>query len=682
MPTRAQTLSTARTLSIALMATAGLATTVHAQTPAPAVVAPTAQTTPTVRSGANTAVLVLDGAGGGRIVGSGELGGLEIYGLDGVRTGAVEAGDVAGVDVRYGVDVGGRSTTVLGAMDSRGARLRFFSFDASAGQAVEITAGPISAGLSGESLCLFRSPLDRTLYAFALGGGGEIEQWAIFDNGAGKLDGRLVRRLHIASEASYCTVDDASGALYVSEQSIGVWRFDADPEAETIPTLIDAVRLGRMTEEVGGVALYNGGPGARYLIASNASASTFHVYDRSADDAWIGSFGQAGVDNAGGLFATSAAGGLLLSQDDDNPGGTNFKISRFADIAAALKLAVGTPQDPRALPPSPMATVQAVAETDPVDQGGDAADDPVIWIDPVDPANSLIIGTDKQSGLGVYDLSGKRVHFAADGKMNNVDLRDGFKLGGKLVTLVAASDRTNNAIALYVLDPATRTLAPVSDGGQPTGLGDPYGLCLYRSRKGGKTFVFINDTDGKMRQWRLVEAPGGKVRADLVREFSFASQTEGCVADDDTGVLYVAEEDVALYRMSAEPNGGVARTVVTSVATNPALKDDLEGVSIYRQPNGRGYLVLSSQGNNSYALFRREGDNAYVGSFAVIADGASGVDGASETDGLDVTSAPMGPAFPKGALVVQDGRNVSPPQTQNFKIVPWDRIVDSLKLVD
>jgi hypothetical protein len=52
--------------------------------------------------------------------------------------------------------------------------------------------------------------------------------------------------------------------------------------------------------------------------------------------------------------------------------------------------------------------------------------------------------------------------------------------------------------------------------------------------------------------------------------------------------------------------------------------------------------VVSSQGNNSYALFRREGDNAYVGSFAVIADGASGIDGISETDGLDVTSASLG----------------------------------------
>jgi len=679
MNTRADTIKAFRGLALALLASASVPVLAHAQTaPAPVITA-TGQTTPTARSGANTAVLALDSGTGGHIVGSGELGGIEIYGLDGTRIGAAPAGDVAGLDVRYGVPLGGKPATVVAALDTQGgSRIRLFTLD-NAGSATEVTSGDIRPGLAGESLCLYRNPQDGGLYAFALGGSGEIEQWSIFDDGAGKLAGRLTRRLHLASEVSYCVVDDAAGALYVAEQAIGIWKFDADPEAETIPTLIDAARLGRIDGETGGLALYDGGPGARYLIASNASASGFHVYDRGADDKHVGSFALAGVENAGGLYATSAAGGLLIAMDDENPGGTNYKLARFADVAAALTLNAGTPQDPRVAPPSPIATVMATAETQPVGQGGDAADDPAIWVNRADPARSLIIGTDKQAGLGVYDLTGKRVSFAADGKMNNVDLRDGFKLGGQTVTLVTASDRTRNAIAIYALDGATGILTNVSDGVQPTGLGDPYGLCMYRSRK-GQTYVFINDTDGKMRQWRLVETPAAKVRAELVREFAFDSQTEGCVADDETGVLYVAEEDVALWRMGAEPKTGSARTMVTSVATNPALKDDLEGVSLYLQPKGAGYIVLSSQGNNSYALFRRDGKNDYVGSFAIIANGAAGIDGASETDGLDVTSAAMGPGFPNGALVVQDGRNISPPEAQNFKIVPWDAIAGSLKL--
>lgn len=666
------------TLATMLMAGVAAAPLAHAQDAVPAV-AVAGQSAPTVRSGANTAVVVLDGAGGGKIVGSGELGGIEVYGLDGARLSSIEAGDVAGLDARYGVSVAGAPTTVIGAIDSNGSRLRFFAFDPATGRATDITAGEIRAGMATESICLYRSPLDKMLFAFALGSSGEIEQWAVFDNGAGRLQGRLVRRLHVASEASYCTVDDASGALYVAEQAIGVWRFDADPEAETIPTLIDATRLGRIKEEVGGVATYDGGSGARYLIVSNASANQFHVYDREADEVWRGAFSLPGVENAGGLFATSAAGGLFVAMDDENEGGTNYKLVRFADLATALKLSAGAPQDPRTPSAPKLATVQPIAETDPVDHGGDAADDPAIWVNPVDPAKSLIIGTDKQSGLGVYDLSGKRLFFAPDGKMNNVDLRDGFKLGGKAVTLVTASDRTHNTIAIYVLDTTTGALVPVSDGPQPTGLGDPYGVCMYQGKQ-GKTYVFVNDTDGKMRQWELREAPGGKVKTRLVRSFAFDTQVEGCVADDETGALYVAEEDVAFYRMGAEPRAGSARTVVTSVATNPALKDDLEGVSIYRQPKGAGYIVLSSQGNNTYALFRRDGDNAYVGSFAITADYERGIDGASETDGLDVVSAPMGPDFPMGALVVQDGRNVSPPQTQNFKLVPWDRISKALDL--
>ncbi|MES2033910.1 MAG: phytase [Pseudomonadota bacterium] len=677
MAAHTKSLLTFRGLTIALLAGVSLGAVAHAQSPAPVpVVAASGETAPTARSGANTAVLAVDS---NRIVGSGELGGIELYGLDGARVASLPAGDVAGLDLRYGVSLGGKPATVVAALDTEGGtRIRLFTLGTD-GKATEVTRGEIKPTLAGESLCLYRSPLDSSLYAFALGGHGEIEQWSIFDDGAGKLGGRLVRRLHVASEASYCTVDDASGDLYIAEQAVGIWKFDANPEAETVPTLIDAARLGRITGEVGGLATYDGGKGARYLIASNASANNVHVYDRGADHGYLGSFAVAGVEAAGGLYATSTAGGLLIAADDENPGGTNYKLAKFADIAAALKLAVGTPQDPRVAPPATIATVTPVAETQPVDGGGDAADDPAIWVNPADPAKSLVIGTDKQAGLGVYDLTGKRMSFAADGKMNNVDLRDGFKLGGQTVTLVTASDRTRNAIAIYALDGATGTLRNVSDGVQPTGLGDPYGLCMYRSRK-GQTYVFINDTDGKMRQWRLVEAPGAKVRAELVREFAFDSQTEGCVADDETGFLYVAEEDVALWKMGAEPKAGSARTMVASVASNPALKDDLEGVSLYLQPRGAGYIVLSSQGNNSYALFRRDGKNAYVGSFAIIADGALGVDGASETDGLDVTSAPMGPGFPAGALVVQDGRNVSPPETQNFKIVPWDAIARSLTL--
>jgi 3-phytase len=652
--------------------------------PAPAQVAPAAApvgaTVPTAQGGANAATVLYNRADPARsvIAATGDLGGLELYGLDGRRTGALQGGEVHGVDAR---------DEILAVLDRQAGRIRLSRFDFATGQASPLDARPLMLGYAGEGLCLHRSARDGSLYAFALGGDGQLDQWLLFPTADGKLDGRIVRRLHLSSEAKYCVSDDASGALYVAQEAVGIWRYDADPEAEALPTLIDAARLGHVAGETAGLAIVNGGPQGDYLIAANAAAGDYNVYDRNQDDRFLGAFriqakGADVVQSPSGLFALRApvgaglpAGALLVT--DDRKAGANTQILSWADVAAALTISPGQIAPPAA--PGKLALVQPTMETQPVAGGGDAADDPAIFVHPTDPSRSVIVATDKKAALYVYDLAGKPLQFLPDGKMNNVDLRSGFKLGGKAVTLVTASDRTHKSIALYTLDPDTRMLTNVADGVQATGLSDPYGLCMHQSRR-GVTYVFISDPEGLVRQWKLVATPAGKVRAEPVRDLRFDTQTEGCVADDETGRLYVAEEDVALWKLGAEPSAGQARTAVVRLKDNPALKEDLEGVGLYAQKGGKGYLVVSSQGNNSYALFKREGDNAYVGSFAVIADGARGIDGISETDGLDVTSASLGSGLEGGAFVAQDGRNVSPPENQNFKLVPWSAIAAKLGL--
>jgi 3-phytase len=656
-----------------------LAGPVMAQTAAPSV-APIGATAPTAQGGANASALLYNAADPSKsvIAATGELGGLEFNGLDGVRKSALPGGETYGVDVRG---------DLIAVLDRKDGRIRLSRYDFATGQAQAIDARPLMLGYAGEGLCLHKSARDGSLYAFALGGDGQLDQWLLFPTADGKLDGRLVRRLHLSSEAKYCVADDASGALYVAQQAVGIWRYDADPEAEAVPTIVDINRLGAIAGEVGGLAILNGGAEGNYLVAVNADAGDYNVYDRNAGDAYLGAFriqanGADVLQGPSGLFGVRApigaglpAGALLVT--DDRKVGANTQVLSWKDVAAALKVSPG--QAAPQVAPSKLALVQATMETRPVEHGGDAADDPAIFAHPTDPAKSAIIATDKKGGMLVYDLSGKLLQYLPDGKMNNVDLRAGFKLGGKSVTLVTASDRTHKAIALYTIDPDTRLLTSVADGVQATGLSDPYGLCMYKSRKGA-TYVFISDPDGLVRQWKLVATPAGKVRAEMVRDVKFDTQTEGCVADDETGALYVAEEDTALWKLGAEPSSKTEPKAVVRVVDNPALKDDLEGVGLYAQAGGKGYLVVSSQGNNSYALFRREGDNAYVGSFAVIADGATGIDGISETDGLDVTSTSLGAGLEGGAFVAQDGRNVSPPENQNFKLVPWSVIAGKMGL--
>ncbi len=659
-----------------------------AQSPGEAVplVRATAQTQPT-DSGETDAAALLRAGADAWVLATAKLAGLESYGLDGQRRGATPAGEVAAVAVAQDVRFGDRARTVIATIDTTGNFLRLFAAGPDGGLA-EVGAQPVALGFAGEGLCLFEHPLDHSLHAFVVGDGGEIQQLLIHARADGQLDARPVRRIQVPSTLKQCAAD-SRGHVYASEEAVAIWRFNADPEADLGAVIVDTPLRGRLEEEVGGVALYDGGPGRQLLLASDASAGRINAYDRERSGTYLGSFqvGPPGagepVGEPGRLFATAAAvgkdypSGLLLVADDD---AANTKLVSMAAVVDALGLPAPAVAPAKASPVPPPAIVRARVETVPANSYGDAADDPAIWANPKDPGASLVVATDKKAGLYLYDMQGRVVQFLADGKMNNVDLREGFPLGGKPVVLVAASNRSDDGISLYRLDTAARRLVDVAAGLQPTGYVDPYGLCMYRSARDGGTYVFVNGDDTGLRQWRLHDAGNGKVRAELVRELAFESQIEGCVADDANGALYVNEEDTALWRLSAEPDGGDARVAIARVDGNPAMKDDLEGIGLYDLGDGRGYLVLSSQGNDTYAVYRREAPQEYLGSFAVVADAGAGIDGISETDGLDVSSLDLGPGFEHGAMVAQDGRNVMPVENQNYKYVSWSDIAAALGL--
>lgn len=313
--------------------------------------------------------------------------------------------------------------------------------------------------------------------------------------------------------------------------------------------------------------------------------------------------------------------------------------------------------------------VAATVETEPVSTDGDSADDPTLWVNPSHPAQSLVIGTNKKRGLAVYDLTGKEIQFLADGQLNNVDHRDDFPLDGKKIPLVTASNRSNNTIAIYRIDVETRRLANVAAGQIKTV--EAYGSCMYRSSKTGKFYYIGTSKQGLVEQYELFDAGQGAVSAKKVRQIKVGGQLEGCVADDELGFLYVGEEAVGIWKYQAEPDASAERTGVDQ--TGPGhLVADVEGLTIAYESDGKGYLIASSQGNNTYAIYRREGNNAFVKSFRIIA--GARIDDVTETDGIHVTTANLGPAFPKGVFIAQDG--LDDKGKQNFKLVPWQSIID------
>ncbi|MEV0585307.1 phytase [Nonomuraea sp. NPDC050310] len=367
--------------------------------------------------------------------------------------------------------------------------------------------------------------------------------------------------------------------------------------------------------------------------------------------------------------------------------------------------------------------------------GGNAnGDDPAIWVHPGDDEDSVVVTTAKEGGLNVNDLDGDLTqHFDAppapgpddeNGRFNNVDVTYGF--AGK--DLAVVTDRGRDHLRFYaihdghltdVTDPAVpflfnTTQEQVND--QETG----YGLALWKDATG--TYALVSRRHKtSVALFKLQATAGGKVGYQHVRSIDLPAsftlpngtswtpcmepdelaQVEGMVVDQQRDVLYAAQEDVGIWRVRADlttapvlidkvkefgvPGTYDPETEECTPGADPGyggshLSADAEGLTIYYRANGRGYLLASSQGDNTFAVYRRESGNAYLGQFRVGA--GAGIDSVEHSDGSMVLNVPLG-EFESGLFVAHDGANtpeVPDRENTNFKYAEWDDIADELDL--
>jgi len=225
--------------------------------------------------------------------------------------------------------------------------------------------------------------------------------------------------------------------------------------------------------------------------------------------------------------------------------------------------------------------VTAVAETAPNwddDAGGNAnADDPAIWIDAEHPGRSVVLGTLKNGGLTVFDLTGKEVQHIATppppaagqepGRFNNVDLVD---------NLAVVTDRGRDQLRTYAvkagrLTDVTSATAPlvfskdtdeVQDQHTAYGLaataihGQPVVAVTRRSETRVGFFRLVSDGHGRMtyRSIGQVDLPSSFRLSDgstwsPCEEPGDRPQLEGVVFDRTTNDLYAAQEDVGVWRI-------------------------------------------------------------------------------------------------------------------------------------
>jgi len=184
--------------------------------------------------------------------------------------------------------------------------------------------------------------------------------------------------------------------------------------------------------------------------------------------------------------------------------------------------------------------VVADVETQPVNAmtGEDAADDPAIWIHPADAAKNIIIGTNKDAGISIYNLEGDELHFFPVGEGNNIDVRYGFQFGnGEKADIAACSERIHNKILVFRINGEDGSLTDIGGDRLLSEIVEVYGFSLYRSHKTGKFYAFMNGKSGIIEQWELSPYGDEEISGQIVRTLHVDTQPEGMVTDDELGFL-------------------------------------------------------------------------------------------------------------------------------------------------
>jgi len=283
--------------------------------------------------------------------------GLHVYDLDGTLLNSVTGVKHNNVEVRYGFPLNGVETDILAVTNRTHDTIDFFAINP-ATRSLN-SAGSIDSGFSDPyGLALWHDPDSDEFYAFISDndGDGSMRQYRLTAP-TGSIQGTLVRSWNVGSLTEGMIVDDLHGSLFVGEEDVGVWRYDAHPTAGT--GTADRVAVGQAAGQVkaGDVegltlfAMQDADKG--YLIASEQGNNSFAILERHDQDGdgnlyeYVTRFSIIGDDIDGvsdtdgidvissGLNSTFRYGLFVAQDGDDDVMGQNYKLVSWSEIASA-----------------------------------------------------------------------------------------------------------------------------------------------------------------------------------------------------------------------------------------------------------------------------------------------------------------------------------------------------------
>lgn len=534
---------------------------------------------------------------------------------------------------------------------------------------VEVFVGETDRAPMGISL--YKRESDDAIFAIVSRKSGPennyLWQYQLVGNEDGTIGAEKVRAFGKYSgkfEIEAIAVDDEYGYVYYSDETVGVRKYHADPDmGDEELALFGTVGFASDHE---GISIYKTDIGTGYIIVSDQQANKFQLFSRAGTktnphDHQLVKVIDVSTNESDGSEVTNASlgdlfpRGLFVAMSDNK----TFQFYAWEDIAGDDLIIA-----PDGLPEHTKNAIQPKYVTEPVVYD---TDDPAIWINAKDPAQSLIIGTDKEvgGGLYVYDLQGKIVNKVLGlGRPNNVDLAYGFELGGKSIDLVITTERENDQVRLFSMP----DLKPIDNGGIPVFEGEeekgPMGVAFYTAHDGTLYAVVgrkDGPSDGYLWQYKVEDAGNGNVKLTKVRAFgqySGVKEIEAIAVDNELGYVYYSDEDFGIRKYYADPSKGNEELALFG---QDDFGRDIEGISIYKYDDKTGYILVSDQQVGTFNIYPREGTAGNVNDHQRI----KAVEVMTlESDGSDVTSVNLGEEFPSGIFVAMS-------TDKTFHIYDW-----------
>ena len=195
------------------------------------------------------------------------------------------------VDVAYGLQLGGRNVDIAVVTERERQRLRVFTLpDLKVADRGDLVVFGGDAARAPMGVALYRRPRDGAVYAIVAGKGGPADgylgQYRLQDDGTGHVTMALVRefgRFSGREEIEAIAVDEELGYVYYSDETYGVRKYAADPEAPNANAELAVFGTEGFASDHEGISIYKVDARTGYVLVSDQQANRFRIFRREGE---------------------------------------------------------------------------------------------------------------------------------------------------------------------------------------------------------------------------------------------------------------------------------------------------------------------------------------------------------------------------------------------------------------